>query len=118
MGNMDEIYRLVLEEGCSINAGDYDKRTALHLAASEGNLDMVRTMIEDIKVNVSPGDRFSGKPLDDAIRHKHSEIETLLKACGAEGGATATDASITVASEGQKELRRVVPPSHMLNRAH
>eukprot|EP00327_Prymnesium_parvum_P039772 CAMPEP_0195646168 /NCGR_PEP_ID=MMETSP0815-20121206/29372_1 /TAXON_ID=97485 /ORGANISM="Prymnesium parvum, Strain Texoma1" /LENGTH=57 /DNA_ID=CAMNT_0040789553 /DNA_START=48 /DNA_END=218 /DNA_ORIENTATION=+ len=36
VGDGQELKRLVLHENCDVNASDYDSRTALHLAASEG----------------------------------------------------------------------------------
>ena len=59
MGNLDELRSLVMEEGCSVGAGDYDKRTAMHLAACEGRLEMVRMMVEDFNADLSPIDRES-----------------------------------------------------------
>ena len=38
----------LLARGCRINAADYDKRTALHLAASEGRVEMVRHVTHPI----------------------------------------------------------------------
>lgn len=40
-GNADLIRRYI-KAGINVNAADYDKRTALHIAAAEGNLDVVR----------------------------------------------------------------------------
>ena len=37
---------LCLQEGGDISAGDYDMRTPLHIAASEGNLEMCRYLLE------------------------------------------------------------------------
>ena len=41
-----------------------DKRTALHLAASEGLVDVVRYLIEEAEADASPVDRWGGTPLD------------------------------------------------------
>ena len=46
-----------------INAGDYDKRTALHLAAGEGHTDVVQLLCER-GANVNIEDRWGGRPLD------------------------------------------------------
>ena len=44
--------------GADMNHGDYDKRTPLHLAAVEGQLDCVRFLLEECKVMECPLDRF------------------------------------------------------------
>jgi len=69
----------MLDEGADVNEGDYDRRTALHLAASEGQLDVVRLLIER-GADVSARDRWGGTPLDDARRHGHRAVEELLLA--------------------------------------
>lgn len=38
-----ELIRRYIKAGINVNAADYDKRTALHIAAAEGNLDVVRS---------------------------------------------------------------------------
>ena len=40
-----------------LNVGDYDGRTALHLAAAEGHEDICKFLIETCKVNPLPQDR-------------------------------------------------------------
>ena len=78
LGDRDGI-RAMLDEGADVNEGDYDRRTALHLAASEGQLDVVRLLIER-GADVSARDRWGGTPLDDARRHGHRAVEELLLA--------------------------------------
>lgn len=43
--------------GTNMEMCDYDKRTALHLAASEGHLEMVKFLINIAKVPPDPMDR-------------------------------------------------------------
>lgn len=57
---------------------DYDKRTPLHLAASEGCYSVVEWLIKDCKVPVNPVDRFKRTPLEDAVRADYGEVTTLL----------------------------------------
>ena len=38
-GNLDQIEKLV-QQGASVGACDYDKRSALHLAAAEGHFEV------------------------------------------------------------------------------
>ena len=52
-------------------------RTALHLAACEGHIDVVRWLL-DIGVNTNAVDRFGHTPLDDARREKQPQCVELL----------------------------------------
>ena len=58
-------------------------RTALHLAASDGRLDVIRVLIEELGANPSKADRWGGTPLDDAIRQQRTDVEAYLKSQGA-----------------------------------
>ena len=60
--------------GISMDEGDYDKRTPLHVAASAGQIQIVQYLISK-KVNVNPKDRWGSTPLNDA---KKPEIRQLL----------------------------------------
>ena len=73
----NEIRRLVAS-GVNLDEADYDGRTCIHLAASEGKTDVVKFLIAK-DVNISPKDRWGGTPYDDAKRHGHKEILRLLK---------------------------------------
>merc|ERR1712072_378183 len=64
--------------GVNLNSADYDGRTPLHLAASEGHVELVQWLLKQ-NVNVAPIDRFGFTPADDAARHKHKSIAKLLK---------------------------------------
>ncbi len=44
-------------QGANLEMADYDKRTALHLAASEGHFDLVKFLINVAKVQHDPLDR-------------------------------------------------------------
>eukprot|EP00966_Prymnesium_polylepis_P155762 3597876-Prymnesium_polylepis.1 len=54
-----------------------DQRTPLHLAASEGMLEVVAFLL-DRGVHVNPTDRWGATPLQDALRHKHTECAIAL----------------------------------------
>jgi glutaminase len=62
-----------------LNASDYDGRSPLHLAASEGHAHVVRWLLRH---GASPAalDRWGGNALDDADRHGHTEVASLLRA--------------------------------------
>ncbi|OEU16662.1 ankyrin, partial [Fragilariopsis cylindrus CCMP1102] len=64
-----------------VNFRDYDRRTPLHIAASEGHLEICKLLLErGSKINRS--DRWGGAPLDDAHRHKHIEVVQYLRLHG------------------------------------
>ena len=68
MGDLASVKRLCLNPNLNIETGDYDGRTALHLAASEGHRDILEYIIQQGVKNVNPTDRWGNTPLDDAKR--------------------------------------------------
>ena len=81
-GDLEKI-RLCIRCGIDVNAADYDRRTCMHVAASEGDHKLVSLLMEhgartDVK------DRWGGTPLDDAKRESYPKVEALL---GGGGGA-------------------------------
>jgi hypothetical protein len=73
---------IVAAPSVDINAGDYDKRTALHVAASQGHAHVVEFLcLKGANVNIE--DKQGNRPLDDAIRFKHDACIEILKKCGA-----------------------------------
>lgn len=75
----------LVKRGASVNAADYDKRSALHLAAAEGHADVVQFLVDN-GAAVNSQDRWGGDPLKDAIRGGHSKCQTILRAAGGRGG--------------------------------
>ena len=43
--------------GMNMCAADYDGRTALHLAAADGHLEVVQILLDECQVNPEPKDR-------------------------------------------------------------
>lgn len=70
-----------LEKGVDINLADYDKRTALHLAACEGCIEIVVLLLEK-GADVNSTDRWGRTPLSDARSFGHEEICKILEARG------------------------------------
>ena len=80
-----------------VSPGDYDGRTALHLAASENKLSLVDFLVMYHKtpelrhlqpLELNPIDRMGCTPLDDAIRHGRTIVVALLREVGALEGSS------------------------------
>lgn len=80
--NDADTVKALLASGAAVTAADYDKRSALHLASSEGHVQVVSTLLL-AKADVNCADRWGGRPLDDAKRKGHSQCVDLLKEHGA-----------------------------------
>ena len=75
--------RDLVARGLKPSVGDYDKRTPLHLAASNGCLDAARFLVDDCQAELNAADRWGNGPLDDALRHEHGAVAKYLEARGA-----------------------------------
>lgn len=109
LGNQFEMQRILLDRPSLVNFRDYDKRTPLHIAASEGHLDICRFLVER-GARINRLDRWGGSPLDDAHRHGHDEVLHFLGQRGAKFGksASAIDSFINAASQGDLEKIRAL----------
>ncbi len=79
-GDLNEIRRLV-SFGIDLNEGDYDKRTAIHLAAAEGHKHVIEYLMSK-NCNLSPKDRWGTTPLADAIAHGHDDLANFIRKHG------------------------------------
>uniref|UniRef100_A0A8C3PQN5 glutaminase n=1 Tax=Calidris pygmaea TaxID=425635 RepID=A0A8C3PQN5_9CHAR len=82
-GDVSALRRFALS-GMDMEQRDYDSRTALHVAAAEGHVDVVKFLLEACKVNPFPKDRWNNTPMDENIRsntHPKNQI-TYLFNCG------------------------------------
>ncbi|KAM0050301.1 putative dual-specificity kinase TKL-Pl-4 family [Helianthus debilis subsp. tardiflorus] len=70
-----------LDKGVEPNVENYDKRTALHLAACEGCTEIVILLLEK-GADVNSIDRWGRTPLSDARGMGHTEICKILEAYG------------------------------------
>lgn len=75
-----EMRRLVAL-GVDPESHDYDRRTALHIAASEGKLKALRYLLA-LGVNINPVDRWGKTPLDDAETQAHQGAVSMLSEHG------------------------------------
>lgn len=57
--------------------GDYDKRTALHLAASCAQLEVVKLLVEEFEHRKDVVDRFGNTPLDDIARERAKLLQKI-----------------------------------------
>ncbi|OMO77141.1 hypothetical protein COLO4_25319 [Corchorus olitorius] len=71
----------MLRGGISPDVQDYDRRTALHLAASEGHAPIVELLLY-YKANVNLIDRWKRTPLTDARLYGHRDICRILEVNG------------------------------------
>ncbi|KHJ97369.1 glutaminase [Oesophagostomum dentatum] len=62
-----------------LSATDYDDRTPLHVAASEGDLAIVKFLVNVAKVDVTTKDRWGRSALDDARFFKHEDCAKFLE---------------------------------------
>lgn len=75
----------------ALSSCDYDQRTALHLAACENQMAVVRFLIEEASLDVlSPSDRYGNTPLDDAMRCGHHDVAHFLRSHGAKSSTPGT----------------------------
>ena len=70
--------RQLIAKGVPVHAGNFDSRTALHLAAAEGNLETVKLLI-NYKHPINVRDRWKSTPLDEAKRENRISVYNFLK---------------------------------------
>jgi ankyrin repeat protein len=86
-GDHTTLQELLSTQQTHVNFRDYDRRTALHVAASEGHLSTVQYLIEQWGARINRSDRWGGSPLDDAHRHRHYDVIQYLRQKGAVTGS-------------------------------
>jgi adenylate kinase family enzyme len=108
LGNQNELEKILEERPTLVNFRDYDRRTALHVAASEGHADICRFLVQR-GARMNRSDRWGGSPLDDAHRHRHGDvIKFLRQEGGIFGSPSQANNFITAASEGDIEEVRAL----------
>ena len=68
-GDADEV-ALLARKGANLNQVDYNGRSALHMACSEGSYKVVEVLIQH-GANVNMKDRWGKTPLQVAVSFKH-----------------------------------------------
>merc|ERR1719379_2620437 len=78
-GDVEYVERC-MNNGLDIHVGDYDARTALHLAVCEGQEEMVRFLVQHASLEqINARDRWGRTPLDDALTADRESIIDMLK---------------------------------------
>ena len=80
-GDLTQVKRLI-EFKVEPNIGDYDRRTALHVASAEGHEKLVEYLLLS-HADPNCKDRWGGTPLQDALANGHIGTAHILKAKGA-----------------------------------
>ena len=106
-GNLPMVQQLL--QSTHANFRDYDRRTALHVAASEGHLPVCEYLVTQAGAHVNRSDRWGGSPLDDAHRHRHAAVVHFLRQHGATtGSGNRTNNLITAAAAGDVDEVRLL----------
>jgi len=96
LGDLSNLQKQV-QCGMDIFAGDYDQRTAMHLAATEGHAHCLQFLVDSMPAEkkaelVNKEDRWSGTPLDDAYMKDNQPCVKILEAAGGKRGRRAAPA--------------------------
>lgn len=90
-GRVDMV-RYLLEQGADEKFGDYDKRTALHLACTEGHLEVVMLLLK-AGACMNFKDRWGFSSLDEAVKNGHEDLVKAMEEFAAEGTENENDDS-------------------------
>ncbi|KAL7407344.1 hypothetical protein ABVT39_007049 [Epinephelus coioides] len=77
-GDVSALRRFALSS-MDMGLKDYDSRTALHISAAEGHIEVVKFLTDTCKVDPFVEDRWGNLPIDDALQFGHDEVVKVLK---------------------------------------
>ena len=96
--DLNTLSRLI-KHRCSVNTADYDKRTPLHLAASNARVAACTLLLEQPGINMAAEDLFGNTALDDAEREDTPDqpiVRALLRARGVPIGSHEMTMAVTL----------------------
>mmetsp|Transcript_26024 Transcript_26024/g.58867 ORF Transcript_26024/g.58867 Transcript_26024/m.58867 type:complete len:2813 (-) Transcript_26024:149-8587(-) len=106
-GDIEEVKR-VLRKGVGINSCNYDGKTVLHMAASEGNYRVVELLLEEGALK-NQKDRWGNTPLQDAINCKQGPVVQLLVQWKCELDPETSTARLAMAAhQGELETLKLI----------
>ncbi|PRP81860.1 Rh type B glycoprotein [Planoprotostelium fungivorum] len=105
-GDAEMVEHILQEGSVSVNDTDYDKRTAMHVAAAEGREEVLLLLIEH-GADLNCLDRWKSSPLDDAIHHNHEACSKLIANHGGRHGHGTNYALDLVHAAGTGDLSTV-----------
>jgi ankyrin repeat protein/urea transporter len=76
-GFIDKIEEL-LDLGANSDIPDYDGRRPIHIASSEGNIEIVKLLTLKYHCNINVKDNYDNTPLSDALIYGHYEVAKFL----------------------------------------
>lgn len=109
-----ESCRSVMELDVDVNSADYDRRTALHVAAADGQLGVLRYLLE-VAADVNRRDRWGHSPLDEALALEspaRGPIEAALRAAGASASPPAPSTTREAALRSNGKSASPAAPSN------
>lgn len=118
MGDARRVEEMLNRNPQRVNFRDYDRRTALHVASSEGHLPICKLLMEKFGSRINRSDRWGGSPLDDAHRHRHAAVIEYLRSKGAmTGSANKSTNLITAAAQGDLDEVQLLLQTDMKSKA-
>ena len=107
-GDLRSLRTLIVDKGVSGNAGNCDRRRALHLAAAEGHREVVKFLLQ-CRVDVNAQDRWGGTPLQDARQGGHTRVAELLLRAGAACSLPSWSARIQAGAFSSASTQKIQP---------